>query len=196
MASVSELAETVALYAAEPSALVNQIARELLNENLLPKSSGKRIAQVDASHAALLLFAVLASPRIKDAAAAARTYAALRLVPSPDAEESESPPADALAAVTSIITDFGGGHESSSFGCVALHVCLSWPEVLVLSSDHPDPDKRKIAWRYSKQPHQREWRAEMFPRKYVSIPTMCLAWIAHTIFGVFDNELSDSGPEQ
>jgi hypothetical protein len=183
LATVLELVEAVARHAGEPLAHVQPIARELLNHEILPKSSGRRIAHVDAERAALLLFAVLGARRIKDAAATARAYADLVLVQAEEAADAGPPPPTALAAVASIITDYGGGFRGSRFGYVFVEVTLSWPEVRVYAAPHPDSTKSIPRWLYARGELDAVVDSTIFPKKAVTIPGRCLAGIAQRLFG-------------
>ena len=67
MASVSQLVRIVADATQAPMAGVKLRARKLLDDNLLPQSRGRQIAEVTSSDAANLLLAVMAADRHADA---------------------------------------------------------------------------------------------------------------------------------
>lgn len=66
MASVSQLVEDVAEIFGETRETVNAYARALIDGGLLPKSSGRAIAQVEKVHILRLVCAVMLEPKIKD----------------------------------------------------------------------------------------------------------------------------------
>ncbi len=84
MPTVKELIDLYASETGEPRTRVNQLARRLIDDGLMPKSSGSDIKQVDAASALNLLFAVAFADRVADAPAIARQIAGLRLVDDQD----------------------------------------------------------------------------------------------------------------
>jgi len=77
MATISELVEVVAAATEESLPTVRMKARRLIDDEVLPKAVGARIPQASAEHAALLLFAVMAAPLVKDATRTALAYGKL-----------------------------------------------------------------------------------------------------------------------
>src|SRR5512132_253515 len=77
MIAVSELVEVVSAATGEPLATVRMIARRLIDDEVLPKAVGARIPRVTHEHAASFLFAVMATPAIKDSSRTAVAFGAL-----------------------------------------------------------------------------------------------------------------------
>jgi hypothetical protein len=77
MTTVSELVEVMAAAAEESLPTIRMMARRLIDDGVLPKAIGSRIPQATAEHAALLLFAVMAAPLVKDATRTALVYGGL-----------------------------------------------------------------------------------------------------------------------
>lgn len=80
MPTVKELIDIYADVTGEPRTRVNQLARRLIDDGLMPKSRGSDIKQVDSASALNLLFAVAFADRVADAPAIARQIAGLRLM--------------------------------------------------------------------------------------------------------------------
>ncbi|PTQ72729.1 hypothetical protein [Celeribacter persicus] len=66
MASVSELVDGLSKALGEPRDKANKYARALIDADLLPKSSGRAVAQVEIVHFVRLLTAMALQPKIKD----------------------------------------------------------------------------------------------------------------------------------
>lgn len=66
MASVSALVDGISKALGEPRDKANTYARALIDAGLLPKSSGRAVAQVDVVHFVRLLTAIALQPKIKD----------------------------------------------------------------------------------------------------------------------------------
>ncbi len=81
MPTVAQLVDVLALITGERQARVNMMARRLIDDGLMPKSSGRDIAQVDAASVANLIFAVAFAERAADAARAAREWGDLMWLP-------------------------------------------------------------------------------------------------------------------
>jgi hypothetical protein len=77
MASVQELVNAFIAATGAPPARVRGVARELINQGLLPRSFGKRLAAIDRTHVALLVFAYYAT-EADTVSAAARAADRLR----------------------------------------------------------------------------------------------------------------------
>jgi len=84
MPTVKELIDIYADATGEPRTRVNQLARRLIDDGLMPKSSGSDIKQVDAASALNLLFAIAFADRVANAPEIARQIAGLRRVPDHD----------------------------------------------------------------------------------------------------------------
>ena len=80
MPTVKDLIDIFADVTGEPRTRVNQLARRLIDDGLMPKSSGSDIKQVDAASALHLLFAIAFADRVADAPAIARQIFGLRLM--------------------------------------------------------------------------------------------------------------------
>jgi hypothetical protein len=74
MASVSELVEDVAEILGERREFVNAYARALIDDGLLPKSSGRTIAQVSNLDILRLFCAVMLQPKIKETGSEVSAY--------------------------------------------------------------------------------------------------------------------------
>jgi hypothetical protein len=77
MTTVSELVEVAAAATEESLPTIRMMARRLIDDEVLPKAIGSRIPQATTEHAALLLFAVMAAPLVKDATRTALVYGGL-----------------------------------------------------------------------------------------------------------------------
>lgn len=72
MATAKQLVDILAYVTGTRRNRVNQLARQMINDGLLPISSGRDIKQMPASSAALLLFAITFSERAADASTVAK----------------------------------------------------------------------------------------------------------------------------
>lgn len=61
MATVQELVTAFVATTGAPASRVRAVARKLLDQGVLPRSAGRRLAQVDLSHAAVLVFSYYAT---------------------------------------------------------------------------------------------------------------------------------------
>lgn len=186
MATVSQLVERIVAITGEPESKVRQYARQLLDDNVLPKSVGRRIAEVTPHHAVLLLLAVLAAPNVKDATRTANLYEGLRLngayIPESAPEhiaakiqermdEDLSQAGQTLATMLEVAIGYDGPTRVSS---AFTEVCLSWPEIYVDFYDENDgrglrfvePGKSANFWQSDK------------PKKVVIVPPITLIQLA------------------
>lgn len=83
MASVRQLVDIVSKETGHPHATVRQIARQLQDDDVLPRSAGRTIQQVTPKHVALLLIAICGSRKISEATKTARAYKSLPLLEAP-----------------------------------------------------------------------------------------------------------------
>jgi len=72
MATAKQLVDILAYVTGTRRNRVNQLARQMINDGLLPISSGRDIKQVPPSSAALLMFAIAFSERVADASTVAK----------------------------------------------------------------------------------------------------------------------------
>ncbi len=79
MPTVKELIDTYAAITGEPRTRVNQFARRLIDDGLMPKSRGSDIKQVTAASALNLFFAIAFAENFPGASATARQIAGLPL---------------------------------------------------------------------------------------------------------------------
>lgn len=79
MASVSQLVAAVSQAADETKETVNAYARALIDAELLPKSSGRAVAQVELVHFVRLITALALEPKIKEAAEMTASYLSLHI---------------------------------------------------------------------------------------------------------------------
>jgi len=84
MPTVAQLVDALTEMTGERRARVNMMARRLIDDGLMPKSSGRDIAQVDAESVVNLLFAVAFAEKGADAARTAREWGDLKLVHKDD----------------------------------------------------------------------------------------------------------------
>jgi hypothetical protein len=120
MPTVSELVEVVSEATGEPLATVRMIARRLIDDEVLPKSVGARIPHVTPEHAASLLFAVMATPAIKDSARTAVAFSALM---SNGMSANGETALDAVARLLRGLPKDSAGLEWS------LEVCTNFPQI-------------------------------------------------------------------
>ncbi len=90
MPSVAQLVDALAVVTGERQARVNMMARRLIDEGLMPKSSGRDIAQVDAASVANLIFAVAFAEKAADAARTAREWGDLEWLPDEHHEQTKA----------------------------------------------------------------------------------------------------------
>lgn len=74
MASVTQLVDGISKALGEPRDKANKYARALIDAGLLPKSSGRAVAQVELEHFVRLLTAIALQPKIKDVGAKVTEY--------------------------------------------------------------------------------------------------------------------------
>ncbi len=96
MATAKQTVNILSYLTGERRSRVNQLARQMINDGLLPMSSGRDIKQVSPAAAALLLFAIAFSERAADASAVAKK---MRNIPCP--AESGKRLGDVVAGVLS-----------------------------------------------------------------------------------------------
>ncbi len=82
MATVSELVDEVADVTGESRSRVNQLARNLIDNGILPKSRGRAIAHVEARHVMPLIAAAAFAPRNNLAGEVAHQATGIPIVPS------------------------------------------------------------------------------------------------------------------
>lgn len=78
MASVSEVVSILSTEMGEDESFVRQVARSLIDDNLLPKSKGRDIAQVKDSEIVMLMLAVLSANQVNSSTAQALKYFGLQ----------------------------------------------------------------------------------------------------------------------
>jgi hypothetical protein len=132
MATISELVEMVAAATEESLPTVRMKARRLIDDEVLPKAVGARIPQATTEHAALLLFAVMAAPLVKDATRTALVYGKLTYNGYPAADTST-----ALRTVSSLLRDLPKKVNALDW---SLEVCTNCRRVVVCQSI----DERRI----------------------------------------------------
>ncbi|GAA4250642.1 hypothetical protein GBZ26_11805 [Azospirillum formosense] len=79
MPTVSEAVSYISAVTSLPAARINGIARQLIDDGLLPKSSGRRIETISKRQLCLLIFAVFVSDTVKDATRTAISYDSLTI---------------------------------------------------------------------------------------------------------------------
>ncbi len=169
MSSVMDLVEAVADATGEPVSTVRMVARRLIDDEVLPKSVGRRIAQVTTDHAGLLLFATLASPAVKDATRTALAYADL-------AYQGKEGADTALQAISDMLQSVAEG-KGTSVGKTFVEICTSWPEVIIqVPAGTAHLDVRFVE--QGKSPNF--WQSE-YPKRTVTVPGICLCKIALTL---------------
>ncbi len=89
MPTVAQLVDALALITGERRARVNMMARRLIDDGLMPKSSGRDVAQVDAASVVNLIFAVAFAEKAADAARTAREWGDLMWVPDEHHDQME-----------------------------------------------------------------------------------------------------------
>lgn len=104
MASVSQLVDALSRATDMPKETVSSYARALIDAGLLPKSSGRAVAQVTLRHYTRLLTAIALEPKIKDAGAAVADYLAL---PIAGLAEGVTPVAGNMTAEDGIVRLLG-----------------------------------------------------------------------------------------
>lgn len=88
MQTVNQSVEIVSYVTNVPRSRAAQIARALLNAELLPKSNGRDVKKIDGAQLLLLLAAVAMTDKAVDAAKVAAEFASLPAVIAADGEES------------------------------------------------------------------------------------------------------------
>ncbi len=77
--TVKETVDVVSYVTGEPRSRVNQFARKLIDDGLLPKSIGRNVKKVGSGAAALLIFAIAHATRTADVTSTAKGFMKLRL---------------------------------------------------------------------------------------------------------------------
>ncbi|QCG97354.1 hypothetical protein E6C67_26640 [Azospirillum sp. TSA2s] len=77
MSSIMDAVNAIGEWTHVPPAKVKSIARKLIDDGVLPKSKGKRIAEISTPEFVKLLFACVASDTVADATQCAETYFSL-----------------------------------------------------------------------------------------------------------------------
>ena len=90
MPTVAQLVAALALITGGRQARVSMMARRLIDDGLMPKSSGRDIAQIDAVSVVNLIFAVAFAERAADAARTAREWGDLKWLPDEHHDQTKS----------------------------------------------------------------------------------------------------------
>jgi hypothetical protein len=96
MGTVAQAVEVFRIYANEPAPRSRQIARHLIDDGLLPKSSGKRIEHLSAVDVATYLLAISTAKKAADAARCATTWGSMTLHSERRRPATGGPPLDRL----------------------------------------------------------------------------------------------------
>jgi hypothetical protein len=96
MGTVAQAVEVFRIYANEPAPRSRQIARHLIDDGLLPKSSGKRIEHLSAVDVATYLLAISTAKKAADAARCATTWGSMTLSSERRRPATGEPPLDTL----------------------------------------------------------------------------------------------------
>jgi hypothetical protein len=187
------MTEVVAESTGEPPATVRLVSRALLDADVLPKASGRRIPQVAGRDVAALIFGIYGSEKVRTAAAAASLYSDLRhngaYAPpgAPDRFKEEIAAAPrAVSTLAQIIDglmlrnprlpmiDAPDGEHEVGMADVFVEICQSWPEVAFAFRINGRLEHLRFVEAGKNAGY---WQSDK-PRRTVTIPGVCLSNIA------------------
>ena len=170
-----------------PEPTVKAYARQLMDDGVLPKSSGRRIPTMTPDQFVRLIFAVMCAPKISDAKDACEAYFSLPLRYAKERPEDAPEVAEAIRKATAgmfltkVLADCiahslgaeGGVMDWQLFGSV--EICTTHKEVVFINAwDGADPDQgtQRITFAHPDDAETRE--VARYPKRLVSIPCMAL----------------------
>jgi hypothetical protein len=142
MATVAQAVEAFRIYFNEPAPRSQQIARHLIDDDLLPKSAGKRIAHLSAVDVATYLLAIsTATNKAADAARCASTWGGMICVSERRRPATGGPPLDTLlSAIAKMIGDVwsenGNGPGTEMLLRSTLEITTTCPHAIVDLEHH------------------------------------------------------------
>jgi hypothetical protein len=135
MPTVAEFVELIADRTGEPLPTVRMMARRLVDDDVLPKATGRRVPRITHQQAAMLLLAVLAGPPVKDATRRATTYGALL--------HNGQRGGTALEAVVYLLRRLPKDPAAPDW---SIEVCTNFPQLVLKQKPHtpqmPHPSER------------------------------------------------------
>ena len=171
MASVREMSEVLAEVLGEPLPTVRLVTRALLDDGLLPRSQGKRIAQVTGRDIATLILGLYGAPVVREAAAAVRRYGDMTL---DGIEAPASAPQKLKAAIAHEPKALEAlGDLIDAGGPQFVEIVQSWPEITITLAG----DGEEVSGRYVLPGcDPTRWQSTR-PRRSVVIPHICFSLI-------------------
>lgn len=134
MASVSELVDGISKALGEPRDKASKYARALIDTGMLPKSSGRSVAQVEIVHFVRLLTAIALQPKIKDTGERVAEYLELPLAArSSETGERTDRPILCEGMLIKVFSETLAGQESELAGA-AIQFVTNFPLVEIESA--------------------------------------------------------------
>jgi hypothetical protein len=136
MATVAQAVEAFRIYANEPAPRSRQIARHLVDDDLLPKAAGKRIPHLSAVEVATYLLAISTAKKAADAARCATTWGGMTLSSERRRPATGGPPLDTLLnAIAKMIgdvwTENGDGPGTELLLRSTLEITTTSPQAII-----------------------------------------------------------------
>jgi hypothetical protein len=185
MPSVADAVKALIAETDEPPALVAQVGRNLRENDLLPESVGRRVAQVDERDVAMLLLGVYTATKLSDASQRAMEYASLTWGGEPNGLKFGEFLTRAIKDIAArpdrrvtIIDD-----AALPFDELRIEIVTSYPLVGVSSVPTIGRPSFEGTIQFAGSPRDaRRWRSSK-PRRSVTIPGYALANIVSRLFG-------------
>jgi hypothetical protein len=186
MATVAEAVKVLSIETGEPEPFVSQIARNLLNNGVLPKTVGKRLSEVDSVNVSILLLAIYTATKFSDAAARALRYAVLQWDGEPDglpfgvflgkALQELQTRTDRRITINDSI--------SVSYEELRIEIVTSYPLIILTSCPAIGEPAFEGPISFAEEPNlARFWPSNM-PRRSVTIPGHVLFAVVSRLFGI------------
>lgn len=186
MATVAEAVKVLSAETDEPEAFVSQIARNLINNDILPKTVGKRLSQVDEVQTIMLLLGVYTATKFADANARALVYAMLQW-----GGEADGLPFGAFLRKAMIDIQTRPDRRirindtiTASYEELRIEIVTSYPLIRVMSSPSVGEAAFEGAINFAETPKlARLWPSNK-PRRSVTIPGHVLFTLVARLFGL------------
>lgn len=186
MATVAEAVKVLSVETGEPEAYVSQIARNLLNNDALPKTVGKRLSQVAPVDVSMLLLAIYTATKFSDASARALRYACLQWDGEPDGLAFGVFLSKALQELQTrqdrriTIND----SISVSYEELRIEIITSYPLITLTSSPAIGQPAFEGTISFAEEPKLARFWPSNKPRRSVTIPGHVLFAVVSRLFGI------------
>jgi hypothetical protein len=191
MSSVTDTIKVLSVETDVPEPYIIQIARNLLNNGVLPKSVGSRIAQVEPEHVAMLLLAIFVATKFADGSARAQQYAALKW----GGESGNMTFGTFLARALTDLHTSRNRHIRINrditvpYSDLRIEIVTTYPAVGISAAPHFGVPAFEGSINFADTPMLANYWPSTKPRTAVTIPGDTLHAIVNRLFGFVDHSL-------